>query len=190
MKQIYLRSTLFKLLKLAQLSQLDWWQLKVLKRFFKKTIPGLFIFIFVFSVQLTVNVQYKFWPMTGFELRTSGIASNHSTNCATTTAMFENVWGDWIDKLSLVRVTHQKQLLHLRASPSSFPSVLSKNKRVAWLSTSLSSNALAWRLKWLWHVWLSGSVTRYGDLLDFGQLFKAFGNNYFAQISHSLRQFL
>ena len=34
------------------------------------------------------------------------------------------------------------------------------------------------------------SVTRYGDFLDFGPLFKAFGNNYFAQISHILRQFL
>ena len=34
------------------------------------------------------------------------------------------------------------------------------------------------------------SVTRLGDLLDFGQVFKAFGNNYFAQISHTLRQFL
>ena len=30
----------------------------------------------------------------------------------------------------------------------------------------------------------SGSVTRLGDLLDFGQLFKADGNNYFAQITH------
>ena len=29
---------------------------------------------------------------------------------------------------------------------------------------------------------LAYSVTRLGDLLDFGQLFKAFGNNYFAQI--------
>ena len=29
-----------------------------------------------------------------------------------------------------------------------------------------------------------------GDLLDFGQLFKALGNNKFAQISHILRQFL
>ena len=34
------------------------------------------------------------------------------------------------------------------------------------------------------------SVTRSGDLLDFGQLFKAFGNNKFAQISHIPRQFL
>jgi len=33
------------------------------------------------------------------------------------------------------------------------------------------------------------SVTRLGDLLDFGQLFKAFGNNKFAQISHILRHF-
>ena len=34
------------------------------------------------------------------------------------------------------------------------------------------------------------SVTRLGDLLHFGQLFKACGNNYFARISHILRQFL
>ena len=34
------------------------------------------------------------------------------------------------------------------------------------------------------------SVTRLGDLLDFGQLFNAFGNNLFAQIFHILRQFL
>ena len=33
------------------------------------------------------------------------------------------------------------------------------------------------------------SVTRLGDLRDFGQFFKAFGNNNFAQISHILRQF-
>ena len=35
-----------------------------------------------------------------------------------------------------------------------------------------------------------GSVTRLGDLLDFGQLFKAFGNNWFTEVSHDLRQFL
>ena len=34
------------------------------------------------------------------------------------------------------------------------------------------------------------SVTRLGDLSDFGQLFKAFSNNYFAQITHILKQFL
>ena len=37
---------------------------------------------------------------------------------------------------------------------------------------------------------IRSSVTRLGDLLDFVQLFKAFGNNYFAQISYILRQFL
>ena len=41
---------------------------------------------FVFSIQLTVNVQYKFLPTIGFELRTSGIESDCSTNLATTTA--------------------------------------------------------------------------------------------------------
>ena len=35
---------------------------------------------------------------------------------------------------------------------------------------------------------IRSSVTRLGDLLDFGQLFKACGNNYFAQISHILQQ--
>ena len=34
------------------------------------------------------------------------------------------------------------------------------------------------------------SVTRLGDLLHFGQLFKAGGNNCFAQIAHIVRQFL
>ena len=34
------------------------------------------------------------------------------------------------------------------------------------------------------------TVTILGNLMNFGQLFKAFGNNYFAQISHILRQFL
>ena len=34
------------------------------------------------------------------------------------------------------------------------------------------------------------SVTRLGDLLEFGQLFKAFGNNKFAEISHINWQFL
>ena len=33
------------------------------------------------------------------------------------------------------------------------------------------------------------SVTRLGNFLPFGQIFKAFGNTYFAQISHILRQF-
>ena len=34
------------------------------------------------------------------------------------------------------------------------------------------------------------SMTRFGHLLDFGELFKAFDNNKFAQIFHILRQFL
>ena len=37
---------------------------------------------------------------------------------------------------------------------------------------------------------LAVSVTRLDDLLHFGQLFKACGNNYLTQISHILRQFL
>ena len=37
---------------------------------------------------------------------------------------------------------------------------------------------------------LASSVTRSGDLLDFGQLLNAFGNTLFAQISHILKEFL
>ena len=37
---------------------------------------------------------------------------------------------------------------------------------------------------------MNNSVTRLGDLLKFGQLFKACGNNYFAQITHISRLFL
>ena len=46
----------------------------------RAAIPSLFFYIFVFSLQLTVNFQYKFLMMTGFELQTSGIGSNRSTN--------------------------------------------------------------------------------------------------------------
>ena len=48
--------------------------------------PGLFYFIFIFSIQLAVNIQYIFLPMIGFKLRTFGVGSDHSTNWATTTA--------------------------------------------------------------------------------------------------------
>ena len=37
--------------------------------------------------------------------------------------------------------------------------------------------------KLLFKIELPSSVTRLGDLLHFGQLFKACGNNYFAQIT-------
>ena len=40
------------------------------------------------------------------------------------------------------------------------------------------------------HVYKIISVTRLGDLLHFGQLFIACGNNYFAKIAHTCRQFL
>ena len=38
-----------------------------------------------------------------------------------------------------------------------------------------------------WRIYGIVSVTRLGDLFNFGQLFKAFGNNLFDQISHNLR---
>ena len=52
----------------------------VVRLFFKNgPFPVSFI-IFVFSKQLTVNFQYEFLLMTGFEPWTSGIGSNRSTN--------------------------------------------------------------------------------------------------------------
>ena len=51
------------------------------KTFSKKwAIPGLFFFIFAFSIELTVNVRYKFLLMTRFEPGTSGFRSDRSTN--------------------------------------------------------------------------------------------------------------
>ena len=58
----------------------EWSSTQVEHLIFKWAIPGLFFFIFVFSIQLTVNVQYKILPMTGFEPQTTGIGSNCSTN--------------------------------------------------------------------------------------------------------------
>ena len=57
-----------------------------MRLFFKMGHSRPFFIIFVFSIQLTVNVWYKFLPMTGFELQTSRIGSHRSTNLATTTA--------------------------------------------------------------------------------------------------------
>ena len=37
---------------------------------------------------------------------------------------------------------------------------------------------------------IGNSVTRLGDLLHFGQLFKAFGNNKFAKIAYVFSKFL
>ena len=48
--------------------------------FFTWANPALFLFIFFFSIQLTVNIQYEFLPITGFEPRTFGVGSDRSTN--------------------------------------------------------------------------------------------------------------
>ena len=66
-----------------------WWVFFFLKKW---AIPGLSFFIFVFSIQLTVNVQYQFLPMSGFERQTSGIESDSSTNWATTTVLVSVLW--------------------------------------------------------------------------------------------------
>ena len=59
---------------------------KIVLIFFKWAIPGLFFFIFVFSIKLTVNVQYYFLSMTGFKPWSSGVGIKHSTNWVATIA--------------------------------------------------------------------------------------------------------
>ena len=39
-----------------------------------------FFFIFIFSIQLTAKIHFKFLQMTGFELQTFGVGRDHSTN--------------------------------------------------------------------------------------------------------------
>ena len=49
--------------------------------FFNGSFSASFFFIFVFSMQLTVNkCSIAILPMTGFEPQTSGFESNRSTN--------------------------------------------------------------------------------------------------------------
>ena len=65
---------------------LNCWKISGLLFVKKLAISGLFFFIFVFSIQLPINVQYKkCLPMTGFEPRPSRVESNRSTNLPTTT---------------------------------------------------------------------------------------------------------
>ena len=54
------------------------------KMFLNMDHSGLFFFIFIFPMQLTVT--YKSLLMTGFEWQTSGVGSDRCTNWATTTA--------------------------------------------------------------------------------------------------------
>ena len=53
----------------------------------------LFFFIFVFSIQLVVHIHL---PMTGFELQNSGVRSDCSNNCATTTVLCQQPFGQFL----------------------------------------------------------------------------------------------
>ena len=71
--------------------------------FFKNgPFPASFSF-FVFWIQWTVNVQYNFFDMTRFELRTSGIRRNCPINWATTTARFAALFVTLFQSLTLAR---------------------------------------------------------------------------------------
>ena len=88
--------------------------------FFKKmAYPGLLFFTFVFSIQLTVNVQYKFLPMPGFELQTSEVGSNGSTNWATSIAHFVQYF-KLVKRPSLWAHIQNFILIPIRQFPDSF----------------------------------------------------------------------
>ena len=57
-------------------------------------------------------------------------------------------------------------------------------------SVKLVPKVLGSEAKYFLTISIRISVTRSDDLLDFGQLLQAFGNNLFVQISHILREFL
>ena len=57
-------------------------------------------------------------------------------------------------------------------------------------SVKLVPQVLGSEAKYFLTISIRISVTRSDDLLDFGQLLQAFGNNLFVQISHILREFL
>ena len=111
---------------------------------FKWTIPGLFFFIFVFSIQLIVIVQYKCLPMTGFEPLISGIGNDRSTNWPTTTArqmtFFIKNERDWTDEAK--EVSSEKKNLNTIIK-------LFCHNRWPWQINKLFSG------QWLWLNWLS-----------------------------------
>ena len=56
-------------------------------------VSPLFLYFRLFNTvdSKQINVQYNSWPMTGFELQTSGVRSDRSTNSATTTALTTSI---------------------------------------------------------------------------------------------------
>ena len=65
--------------------------------FYRWPIPGLFFFIFVFSI---VQLEDKIMPMTGFELQISVVGSDRFTNWATITAQLKF----WVKHINLTIV--------------------------------------------------------------------------------------
>ena len=88
-------------------------------------------------------------------------------------------------KMSGIR-THN--LLYMSLLPQPLGQGPALMKTISESRCAVQRNHLA-GLPWVWFP-VTISVTRLGNLFDFGQVLKAFGNNYFAQISHILRHFL
>ena len=110
----------------------------------KWAVPGLFFFIFVFSIhswQKTI-VQYinNCLLMTGFELRTYGIGSNHCTNWSTTTAPISYICCRKCNKFK-IDIRH---LIHLHIDKQSHLRLIGKSHKVSvlYLESRLSMPAL------------------------------------------------
>ena len=130
------------------------------------TFSASFFFIFVFSLLSTAN---KKCGLTGFELQIFGSGSNRSTSCATITAQYFFI--------VIAGPTKAKSESGFTDNVRSFDA---GSESDCFLEVPICQSQLV----------LSTSVTRVGDFLNFGQLFKAFGNQLFAQFSYFLRHFL
>ena len=130
--------------------------------------------------------------MTGFEPGSSGIGSNRSANCARFLQVtfllgnffwklwlfysiiwshcWKSVWADW--------TTFLKGFCNKYSYKSNLTIWQLFGNFVFLIPSSGHTVASQHRTTLILILWVHAtSVTRFGDLLDFGKLFKAFGNN-------------
>ena len=98
----------------------------------------------------------------------------------------------WVQCFALISLDQQKNWTEFAPpSPSKCECVCNLlNTEVHGLNTaSWLRDATPSTLEFVHTFCLSSSGTRLGDLLHFGQFFKACGNNYFAQFAHIISNF-
>ena len=141
---------------------------RTLLRFFKKkwAIPGLFFIYFrLFNTVDNKQMLNKILPMTGVEQRTALPTEPQPLLIAS--SIFNRIeWSHLIAK-------HNWLLRYCSFLPKSGHNLQTPKVLFELLRGYKNST----KEKALHQCWVTGSVTSLGNLLDFGQLFKAFGNN-------------